>query len=61
MTINNLLNTYGVLGWVAPGTFPNNLNLEGLSAAQVAAAPKAFYETFGTPARAYFVTAAYKF
>lgn len=60
-SINNLLNTYGVLGWVAPGTFPNNLNLEDLSAAQVAASPTAFYETFGTPARAYFVTAAYKF
>ncbi|MEY4935050.1 MAG: hypothetical protein RIS64_1409 [Bacteroidota bacterium] len=61
LAINNLFDTYGVLGWVAPGTFPNNLNLESLSAAQVAAAPKAFYETFGTPARAYFVTAAYKF
>jgi iron complex outermembrane recepter protein len=60
-SINNLLNSYGVLGWVAPGTFPNNLNLEGLSAAQVAADPKAFYETFGTPARSYFLTASYKF
>jgi iron complex outermembrane recepter protein len=59
--INNLLNSYGVLGWVAPGTFPNNLNLEGLSKAQVAANPKAFYETFGTPARAFFLSLSYKF
>jgi iron complex outermembrane recepter protein len=60
-SVNNLANSYGVLGWVAPGTFPNNLNLESLSAAQVAAAPTAFYETFGTPARSFFLTAAYKF
>jgi iron complex outermembrane recepter protein len=60
-TINNLANSYGVLGWVAPGTFPNNLNLEGLSAEQVKSAPNAFYETFGTPARSYFLTASYKF
>ncbi len=59
--VNNLLNSYGVLGWVAPGTFPNNLNLEGLSKAQVTASPTAFYETFGTPARSFFLTASYKF
>jgi outer membrane receptor protein involved in Fe transport len=59
--VNNLLNSYGVLGWVAPGTFPNNLNLEGLSKAQVATNPTAFYETFGTPARAFFLSASYKF
>jgi iron complex outermembrane recepter protein len=59
--INNLLNSYGVLGWVAPGTFPNNLNLESLSKAQVTANPTAFYETFGTPARAYFLSLSYKF
>jgi iron complex outermembrane recepter protein len=59
--INNLLNSYGVLGWVAPGTFPNNLNLEGLSKAQVTASPTAFYETFGTPPRAYFFSLSYKF
>ena len=60
-SVNNLANSYGVLGWVAPGTFPNNLNLESLSAAQVKAEPNAFYETFGTPARSYFLTASYKF
>jgi iron complex outermembrane recepter protein len=59
--INNLFNGYGVLGWVAPGTFPNNLNLEGLSKAQVTANPTAFYETFGTPPRAFFLSMNYKF
>jgi iron complex outermembrane recepter protein len=59
--INNLFNTYGVMGWIAPGTFPNNTNLEGLSKADVAANPNVFYETIGIPARAYFVTATFKF
>jgi outer membrane receptor protein involved in Fe transport len=59
--INNLFNKYGIMGWVAPGTFPNNTNLEGLSKTDVSANGNIFYETIGTPARAYFVTATFKF
>ena len=59
--INNLFNTAGVMGWVAPGSFPFNLNLEGFSKSAAAANPNAFYETFRIPARAYFLTATFKF
>jgi iron complex outermembrane recepter protein len=59
--INNLGNTYGIMGWVGPGTFPDNLNLEGMTKAAVAANPTALHQVLGTPARAYFVSAAYKF
>ncbi|MDZ7879952.1 MAG: TonB-dependent receptor [Saprospiraceae bacterium] len=59
--VNNLLNQYGVMGWVGPGTFPDNLNLEGLSKEAIAANPNAFHQSFAIPARAYFLTATYKF
>ncbi|MFM2362588.1 MAG: hypothetical protein RLZZ316_1490 [Bacteroidota bacterium] len=59
--INNLTNNYGVLGWVGPGTFPDNLNLEGLTKQAIAANPNAFHQTIAIPARAYFLTATYKF
>jgi iron complex outermembrane recepter protein len=59
--INNLLNQYGVMGWVGPGTFPDNLNLDGLTKQAIAKAPNAFHQAIAIPARAYFVSAAYKF
>jgi iron complex outermembrane recepter protein len=59
--INNLLNSYGMMGWVAPGSFPFNLNLEGLQASDVAKNSKAFYETFSVPARALYLSLSYKF
>jgi iron complex outermembrane recepter protein len=59
--INNLFNQYGVMGWVGPGTFPDNLNLEGLSKAAIAKEPNAFHQTIAIPARAFFLTASYKF
>jgi iron complex outermembrane recepter protein len=59
--INNLFNKYGVMGWLAPGTFPNNTNLEGLSNGDVKTNGNVFYETIGIPARAYFVTATFRF
>ena len=61
LNVNNVLNNYGVMGWVGPGTFPNNLNLNGLSAKDIAAAPNAFHQALAIPARAYFLTATYKF
>ncbi len=59
--INNLFNDYGVMGWVGPGTFPDNLNLEGVSKQAVISNPNAFHQTIAIPARAYFLTLSYKF
>ncbi len=59
--INNLFNQYGVMGWVGPGTFPDNLNLEGLTKQAIAANPNAFHQAIAIPARAYFLSLAYKF
>ncbi len=59
--VNNLLNQYGVMGWVGPGTFPDNLNLEGLTKQAIAANPNAFHQAIAIPARAYFLALSYKF
>ncbi len=59
--VNNLLNQYGVMGWVGPGTFPDNLNLDGLTKEAIAKAPNAFHQAIAIPARAYFLSLAYKF
>ncbi|WP_375447594.1 TonB-dependent receptor [uncultured Fibrella sp.] len=59
--INNLLNTYGVLGWSGPGGFPAALNRQGFTKDFVAANPSAVYATQGSMPRAYFLTASYKF
>jgi iron complex outermembrane recepter protein len=59
--VNNLLNTYGVMGWVGPGTFPNNLNLDGLTPQAIAKDPNAFHQAIAIPARAYFMALSYKF
>ncbi|MBO0929782.1 TonB-dependent receptor [Fibrella aquatilis] len=59
--INNLFNTYGILGWSGPGGFPAALNRQGFTKAYVAANPNAIYATQGSMPRAYFLTASYKF
>jgi iron complex outermembrane recepter protein len=59
--INNLFNQYGIMGWVGPGTFPDNLNLDGLTKTAIAKAPDAFHQAIAIPARAYFFTLSYKF
>jgi outer membrane receptor protein involved in Fe transport len=59
--VNNLLNQYGVMGWVGPGTFPDNLNLESHTKAAIAANPNAFHQAIAIPARAYFLALSYKF
>jgi iron complex outermembrane recepter protein len=59
--VNNLLNQYGIMGWVGPGTFPDNLNLDGLTKQAIAAAPNAFHQAIAIPARAYFLSLNYKF
>jgi outer membrane receptor protein involved in Fe transport len=59
--VNNLLNTYGVMGWSGPGGFPAALNRQGFSKAYVEANPNAVYSTQGSMPRAVFLTASYKF
>jgi outer membrane receptor protein involved in Fe transport len=59
--INNLFNTYGVLGWSGPGGFPAALNRQGFTPEYVAANPNAVFATQGSMPRAYFLTATYKF
>jgi iron complex outermembrane recepter protein len=59
--INNLLNTYGVLGWSGPGGFPAALNRQGFTKDYIAANPNAVYSTQGSMPRAYFLTMIYKF
>jgi outer membrane receptor protein involved in Fe transport len=59
--INNLFNTYGVMGWTAPGTFPTCLDLESFTKEQLDANPDAVYSTIAIPARAYFLSLVYKF
>jgi iron complex outermembrane recepter protein len=59
--INNLLNTYGVLGWTGPGGFPAALDRQGFSKEFVAANPNAIFSSQGNMPRAYFLTLSYKF
>lgn len=59
--INNLFNQLGVMGWSAPGGFPAALDRQGFTKEQLNANPNVVYSTLSLPARAYFITATYKF
>lgn len=59
--VNNLLNTYGVMGWSGPGGFPAALDRQGFSKAYIDANPNAVYSTQGSMPRAFFLTASFKF
>lgn len=59
--LNNILNTYGVMGWSGPGGFPAALDRQGFSKAYIEANPNAVYSTQGSMPRAFFLTASYKF
>ncbi len=60
-SINNVLNTYGVMSWAAPGGFPASLDTQGFTKAAYDANPNAIYSTLSIMPRAYFLTASYKF
>lgn len=60
-SINNVLNTYGIMGWAAPGGFPAALDTQGFTAQMLEANPNAIYATLPIMPRAYFLTASYKF
>lgn len=61
VNINNLFNTYGVLGWTGPGGFPAALNRDGFTKEYVQANPDAIYNSQGSMPRAFFLTVSYKF
>lgn len=61
--INNLLNTYGVMSWSRPGTFLSALDRQGFTKEMYndAVENNTPYSTVSIPARAYFVSATFKF
>ena len=60
-SINNVLNTYGIMSWAAPGGFPASLDTQGFTKAALDANPQANYASLSIMPRAYFLTATYKF
>ncbi len=61
MSVNNIFNTYGIMGWAAPGGFPAALDTQGFTKAMLEANPQAIYATLPIMPRAYFLTLSYKF
>ncbi|MEA5460998.1 TonB-dependent receptor [Arcicella sp. LKC2W] len=61
LSINNLFDTYGIMGWAAPGGFPAALDTQGFTKAMLDANPQAIYATLPIMPRAYFLTLSYKF
>ncbi|MES2796163.1 MAG: TonB-dependent receptor [Bacteroidota bacterium] len=60
-SINNLLNTYGIMGWAAPGGFPAALDTQGFTKGMLENNKQAIYATLPIMPRAYFLTLSYKF
>lgn len=60
-SINNIFNTYGIMGWAAPGGFPASLDTQGFTKAMLEANKNAVYSTLPIMPRAYFLTLTYKF
>ena len=54
-------NTYGIMGWAAPGGFPASLDTQGFTKAMLEANKNAVYATLPIMPRAYFMTLSYKF
>jgi iron complex outermembrane recepter protein len=61
LSINNLLNKYGIMGWAAPGGFPAALDTQGFTKAMLEANKQAVYATLPIMPRAYYLTLSYKF
>ena len=54
LVINNIFNTYGVMSWRRPGCFLQALDRQGFTKGTP-------YSTVAIPARAYFITGAFRF
>jgi iron complex outermembrane recepter protein len=61
INVNNLFNSKGVMGWYAPGGFPNNLNVGGFTPEQRNANPNAIYGATTIQPRSYYLTVACNF
>ena len=61
LSINNVLNKYGIMGWAAPGGFPAALDTQGFTKAMLEANKQAVYATLPIMPRAYYLTLSYKF
>ncbi|WP_348811816.1 TonB-dependent receptor [Flavobacterium maritimum] len=59
--VNNIFNTYGVMGWSGTGGFPAALDRQSVTKEFVAANPNAAYSTQGSMPRALFLTGTYRF
>ncbi|GLU45188.1 TonB-dependent receptor [Allomuricauda sp. NBRC 101325] len=59
--MNNVFNTYGIMGWFGTGGFPAALNRDGVTSAFVAANPTAPFSSQGNMPRSLFLTATYRF
>lgn len=63
LVINNIFNTYGVMSWSRPGSFLQALDRQGFTKEMYEEAVKnnTPYSTVSIPARAYFITATFRF
>ncbi len=61
LSVNNLFNTYGIMGWAAPGGFPAALDTQGFTKQMLESNKQAIYATLPIMPRAYFLTLSYKF
>lgn len=61
LSVNNIFNTYGIMGWAAPGGFPASLDTQGFTKAMLEANKNAVYSTLPIMPRSYFLTLSYKF
>lgn len=59
--VNNLLNQYGIMEWLAPGNFPTNTNRDAITKDYVAANPNSLYTSLRNMPRSFFLTASFKF
>ncbi|MFX0557819.1 TonB-dependent receptor [Maribacter sp. CXY002] len=59
--LNNVFDTYGILGWFGTGGFPAALDRDGVTPDFVAANPTAPFSSQGSMPRSLFLTATYKF
>jgi outer membrane receptor protein involved in Fe transport len=61
LSINNVLNKYGIMGWASPGGFPAALDTQGFTKAMLEANNQSVYATLPIMPRAYYLTLSYKF
>lgn len=61
LNVNNLLNDFGIMEWLAPGNFPTNTNRDAITKDFVKANPNSLYTSLRNMPRSFFLTARYMF